>query len=141
MREKFQGGIVMKSIEMAINKLNLDLNEVHGVRTFTTALEDYLETVFHQQANNGGFKYFNTIIELSINDDDEISIKRYDDGDRYVWVLKPANPDIPIYYHDYHDGFFNSNDCDEYVGNALWQLLEALNDNGMIRLNKEMLLH
>jgi hypothetical protein len=130
-----------KSIEMAINRLHLDLNEVRGTRTFTTAIENYLEAVFHQKANNGGFKYFDTIIELSINDDDEIFIKRYNDGDRYAWVLKPANPDTPIYYHDYHDGYFNSSDCDEYVGNALWKLLETLNDNGMIRLNKEMLLH
>lgn len=128
-----------RSIEMALNKLNLDLSEVRGVRTFTNAVEDYLEAVFHQKINYGEFKYFDTIIELSINDDDSIAIKRYNDGDRYVWLLKPARQGMANYYTDYTDGFFNSSDCDQYVEDSLWTLYETILAHGMMRYKKDLL--
>jgi hypothetical protein len=130
----------MKSIEMAINKLNLDLNEVRGVRTFTTAVEEYLEAVFHQKFQYGEIKYFNSLIEMSyMKDDDSIAIIRHDDGCRYVWRLEPASRNIPNYHTDYTDGFFNSSDCDQYVEDALWSLYETIVAHGMMRYKKDLL--
>ena len=129
-----------KSIEIAIDRLHLDLSEVRGSRSFRTAVENYLEAVFHQHAENGVFRYFETLVELSyINDDDSITIKRYDDGDRYVWILKPVCPEKPNYYSDYVDGFFNSTDCDQYVEDALWALYETILAHGMMHYKKDLL--
>lgn len=130
------------SIDMAINKLNIDLSEVRGTFAFYTAVESYLEAVFHQKVDGGEFKYFDTLIELShidIDDEDSIIITRHNDGDRYVWKLEAARPNNPNYYSDYYDGYFNSTDIDQYVEDALRALYETLQAHGMMRYKKDLL--
>lgn len=129
-----------KSIEFAVQSLQLDLNKTRAPRSFYNAINSYLEACLHQIDDFGQFRYFETLIEISSNEDyTEIIITRHDDGDRYTWKLTANDSSIPAYYTDYVDGFFNANDIDEYVENTLWTLYQTLSDNGVIRYKKDLL--
>lgn len=130
-----RGNIMFASIEFAKQNLQFDLNSVRGERSLYMAIIEYFERCFHQTIDYGSFGYFDTKIELSVNENySEISIKRYNDGCRYVWIMKhPVGDSSANYRDDYTDGFFNSTDCDNYVEEVLWTLHETLDNNGLIK--------
>lgn len=125
------------SLTTATQRLELNLVDVREIRQLNLAIREYLITALHDDDTNGEIRYFDTLIQVSdITDEGSITITRYDEDDLYTYNLKAERRGFPQCRYDYVDGFFNSTDCDDYVGEVLWNLHTILEAEGFIKLKK-----
>ena len=127
------------SLTMAAQKLEMNLCEIREIRQLNLVIREYLETCLHDGDQSGEVRYFDTLIQVSdLTDETAITITRCDDGELYSYSLEAVRRGIPQCRYDFSDGFFNSTDCDEYVGSVLWELHTLLEKEGFIKLSKSV---